>query len=116
MRKQEQHYDEVPDLDEITDPYDPYVPNDLLQYWDRQALAKERAALERETKEALEKRRKEANRAFRGEYVHTQPVKTGGKASGGGEQRNKSGKPGKRRQSRPASGGTGYRPGRRKKR
>jgi hypothetical protein len=43
--------------EEIKDVYDPYVPNDLLQYWDRQSLAKEREALERETKEALEKQR-----------------------------------------------------------
>jgi hypothetical protein len=42
---------------EITDPYDPYIPNDLLQYWERQALAQERERLERETREALEKQR-----------------------------------------------------------
>ncbi len=39
---------------EITDPYDPYVPNDLLQYWDRQALIKEQQQLEQETRQALE--------------------------------------------------------------
>jgi hypothetical protein len=49
------HHDE--EEDEINDPYDPYVPNDLLQYWERQSLAKERATLERETRNALEKQR-----------------------------------------------------------
>jgi hypothetical protein len=39
----------------ITDPYDPYVPNDLLQYWDRKALAEERLALQQQTQEALER-------------------------------------------------------------
>lgn len=38
----------------ITDPYDPYVPNDLLQYWDQQAREKEQRQLERETQMALE--------------------------------------------------------------
>jgi hypothetical protein len=44
-----------PELTEIKDPYDPYVPNDLAQYWDRQALAKERHELEREAREAFER-------------------------------------------------------------
>lgn len=39
---------------EITDPYDPYVPNDLLQYWDRQALVREQRQMEEETLKALE--------------------------------------------------------------
>ena len=50
------HHDAVV-ATEITDPYDPYVPNDLLQYWDRQSLAKERAQMEREAREALEQQR-----------------------------------------------------------
>jgi hypothetical protein len=33
------------------------VPNDLLLYWEKQALAQERAQLERETREALENQR-----------------------------------------------------------
>lgn len=40
---------------EIKDVYDPYVPNDLLQYWERQSLIRERQAMEREAKEALER-------------------------------------------------------------
>lgn len=43
--------------EEITDPYDPYFPNDLLRYWERQAASEERARLEQETKEALENQR-----------------------------------------------------------
>lgn len=44
--------------EEIRNIYDPYIPNDLLQYWDRKKLAKEREAMERETKEALEQQRR----------------------------------------------------------
>lgn len=40
--------------DSVTDPYDPLVPNDLLQYWERQAAIQERRELEREAKEAME--------------------------------------------------------------
>ena len=47
--------DDPPEMTEITDPYDPYVPNDLAQYWDRQALAKQRHELEREAREAFER-------------------------------------------------------------
>jgi hypothetical protein len=47
--------DEEPE--EITDPYDPYVPNDLLQFWDRQAIAQEREKLEQATRLALGKQR-----------------------------------------------------------
>jgi hypothetical protein len=36
------------------DPYDPMVPNDLLQYWENKALAVERERLEREARETLE--------------------------------------------------------------
>ena len=39
---------------EIEDPYDPSVPNDLLQYWERKALADQRKDLEREAREAME--------------------------------------------------------------
>ena len=38
----------------IEDPYDPSVPNDLLQYWERKALADQRKDLEREAREAIE--------------------------------------------------------------
>ena len=48
-------HQQAPAVEEILDPYDPYVPNDLLQYWERQALVQERLELERETREALEK-------------------------------------------------------------
>ena len=40
-------------IEEITDPYDPFVPNDLLEYWEKQAARKQREQLERETQEAL---------------------------------------------------------------
>ena len=43
--------------DKITDPYDPYVPNDLLEYWETLAAKKHREKLERDTLEALEKQR-----------------------------------------------------------
>ncbi|KAG7358169.1 hypothetical protein IV203_014756 [Nitzschia inconspicua] len=49
--------DDDDEEEEITDPYDPYFPNDLLQYWERQAAAEERARLEQETKDALENQR-----------------------------------------------------------
>jgi hypothetical protein len=49
-----QDFEDAPPA-EILDPYDPYVPNDLLQYWDRQALAQERLEMEREAREALAK-------------------------------------------------------------
>ena len=42
--------EEVP----ILDPYDPYVPNDLLQYWDREAKKEEQRQLEAETQRAVE--------------------------------------------------------------
>jgi hypothetical protein len=71
--------DDPPEMTEIKDPYDPYVPNDLAQYWDRQALAKERHELEREAREAferqqalrlqLEKEREESQK--RGDYQAT---------------------------------------------
>mmetsp|Transcript_770 Transcript_770/g.1780 ORF Transcript_770/g.1780 Transcript_770/m.1780 type:complete len:375 (+) Transcript_770:323-1447(+) len=38
--------------EEIMDPYDPYVPNDLLQYWERQAAKLERIELQRQAEEA----------------------------------------------------------------
>jgi hypothetical protein len=38
----------------ISDPYDPYVPNDLLQYWDREAKKEEQRQLEAETQRAVE--------------------------------------------------------------
>lgn len=34
-------------------PYDPFVPNDLLQYWERKSLAKEREKLMRERQETV---------------------------------------------------------------
>ena len=41
----------------ITDPYDPYVPNDLLEYWETLAAKKHREKLERDTREALERQK-----------------------------------------------------------
>jgi hypothetical protein len=40
------------------DPYDPMVPNDLLQYWENKALAVERERLEREARETLEQQQR----------------------------------------------------------
>jgi hypothetical protein len=40
------------------DPYDPMVPNDLLQYWENKALAVERERLEREARETLEEQQR----------------------------------------------------------
>lgn len=37
----------------VVDIYDPHVPNDLLAYWDRKAMERERLELEREAKETL---------------------------------------------------------------
>ena len=39
--------------EKITDPYDPFVPNDLLEYWEKQAATRQRKKLERETRESL---------------------------------------------------------------
>jgi hypothetical protein len=47
------HTEEQP----ITDPYDPYVPNDLLEYWETLAAKKHREKLERDTREALERQK-----------------------------------------------------------
>ena len=38
----------------MDDPYDPMVPNDLLEYWERKAVAAERERLEREKLEQLQ--------------------------------------------------------------
>mmetsp|Transcript_627 Transcript_627/g.1822 ORF Transcript_627/g.1822 Transcript_627/m.1822 type:complete len:133 (+) Transcript_627:547-945(+) len=38
----------------VQDPYDPLCPNDLLQYWEKRALEKERHNLERQRQQALE--------------------------------------------------------------
>eukprot|EP00536_Pseudo-nitzschia_multiseries_P018677 jgi/Psemu1/70621/estExt_Genemark1.C_28890004 len=46
-----------PEESVITDPYDPYVPNDLLDHWERLAAKKQRENLERETREALEQQK-----------------------------------------------------------
>lgn len=40
------------------DPYDPMVPNDLLQYWENKALAVERERLERQAHETLEEQQR----------------------------------------------------------
>ncbi len=40
--------------EKITDPYDPYVPNDLLEYWETLAAKKHREKMERDALEALE--------------------------------------------------------------
>ena len=39
----------------VVDVYDPHEPNDLLAYWDRKAMERERLALEREAKETLQR-------------------------------------------------------------
>jgi len=43
--------------EKITDLYDPYVPNDLLEYWETLAAKKHREKLERDTREALEQQK-----------------------------------------------------------
>lgn len=43
--------------EKITDLYDPYVPNDLLEYWETLAAKKHREKLERDTFEALEQQK-----------------------------------------------------------
>lgn len=40
--------------DNVTDPYDPLVPNDLLQFWERQAAILEREEIEREARATME--------------------------------------------------------------
>ena len=45
------------EAEKITDPYDPYVPNDLLEYWETLAAKKHREKLERDTREALERQK-----------------------------------------------------------
>lgn len=85
---------------EIKDVYDPYVPNDLLQYWERQSLIRERQAMEREAKEALERQqmlrkkleqeREELQR--KGDYAkllqpQTDPLINNNQRSGGGRGR-----------------------------
>jgi hypothetical protein len=40
------------------DPYDPMIPNDLLQYWENKALAVERERLEREAQETFEEQQR----------------------------------------------------------
>lgn len=49
----------VEDMEEIviTDPYDPFVPNDLLDYWENLAAKKHREHLEQETQQALEQQK-----------------------------------------------------------
>eukprot|EP00548_Thalassiothrix_antarctica_P010709 CAMPEP_0194158706 /NCGR_PEP_ID=MMETSP0152-20130528/77276_1 /TAXON_ID=1049557 /ORGANISM="Thalassiothrix antarctica, Strain L6-D1" /LENGTH=353 /DNA_ID=CAMNT_0038868165 /DNA_START=53 /DNA_END=1114 /DNA_ORIENTATION=+ len=39
----------------ITDPYDPYVPNDLLAHWERKKIEEERLKLEQEARETLKR-------------------------------------------------------------
>ena len=56
-----QHHSRLSDSDRqrlrqqaMDDPYDPMVPNDLLEYWERKAVAAERERLEREKLEQLQ--------------------------------------------------------------
>lgn len=44
--------------DSVTDPYDPLVPNDLLQHWERRAAMQERKELEREHEAAMKSQAK----------------------------------------------------------
>merc|ERR1712238_481401 len=55
----------------IIDPYDPFVPNDLLEYWEKKAITKQREELERDTKEALE-RQKSIRQKIDGERLELQ--------------------------------------------
>jgi hypothetical protein len=52
--------DRLNDLQKLVseDPYDPMVPNDLLQYWENKALSVERERLEREACETLEEQQR----------------------------------------------------------
>ena len=52
VRSEEPRY--LPD-NVIEDPYDPMVPNDLLQYWQRKSYEKERINLEKERQLALDR-------------------------------------------------------------
>ena len=96
--KEEEEEEEI--VVEIKDVYDPYVPNDLLQYWERQSLIRERQAMEREAKEALERQqmlrkkleqeREELQR--KGDYAkllqpQTDPLINNNQRSGGGRGR-----------------------------
>ena len=42
---------------EILDVYDPYVPNDLLQYFERKTLLEQKKAMEDQQRQALEDQR-----------------------------------------------------------
>lgn len=42
----------------VTDPYDPHLPNDLQAYWSRKATEKHRQSLEKEAREALERQQR----------------------------------------------------------
>ncbi len=67
----------------------------------------------RPPREAIQRRREDANKRFRGEYVHTIP---NGKSSGGGGSEKRKGKKKEQRGTSPdgtKKPGTGYRPGRR---
>ena len=44
--------DDEEEEEEIMDPYDPYIPNDLLQYWEHQVAKLERIELQRQAEEA----------------------------------------------------------------
>jgi len=39
----------------VVDPYDPYIPNDLLAYWERKKVEEERLKLEQEARETLKR-------------------------------------------------------------
>ena len=49
--------EEIKSCTKINDPYDPFVPNDLLEYWEKQAATKQRERLERQTREAFERQK-----------------------------------------------------------
>ncbi len=51
------HIEDTAQEEKITDLYDPYVPNDLLEYWETLAAKKHREKLERDTREALEQQK-----------------------------------------------------------
>lgn len=75
------------------DPYDPFVPNDLLQHWQRRALTDQRRRLERERAEAEERLRMQAEREREellerdgdvDTYIEREVRRRGGGSAGGG--------------------------------
>mmetsp|Transcript_771 Transcript_771/g.1782 ORF Transcript_771/g.1782 Transcript_771/m.1782 type:complete len:372 (+) Transcript_771:323-1438(+) len=67
--------EEKKDLEEeIMDPYDPYVPNDLLQYWEHQAAKLERIELQRQAEEARKTQQLIRERLEQERQKHQHPI------------------------------------------